>query len=141
MDFNITTPAIIFPSISFLLIAFTNRFLALASLIRDLKVKYSNEHKEILILQITNLRKRIKLIRWMQGVAIMGMILALLSILALYFDNRFLGHLTFIAAVIAILISLGIGLTEIFFSGRALDLELQDIELDLNSKKNNTNLF
>ncbi|MBK8355191.1 MAG: DUF2721 domain-containing protein [Saprospiraceae bacterium] len=93
MDLNISTPGLIFPSISFLLIAYSNRFLAIAQLIRDLKNKFSEKKETILIKQIKNLRYRLKLIRWMQGVAVFGMLLALLSIMTLYLEYMSLGNI------------------------------------------------
>ena len=136
MDLNITTPGLIFPSISFLLIAYSNRFLAIATLIRDLKTKFSENKAEILLKQIKNLRYRLKLIRWMQAVAVFGMLLALLSIFALYLNSPMLGNAFFIFAVISITTSLSIALVEIMFSGRALDLELEDIQDHMKEKKN-----
>jgi len=135
MDLNITTPGLIFPSISFLLIAYSNRFLAIATLIRDLKTKFSENKAEILLKQIKNLRYRLKLIRWMQAVAVFGMLLALLSIFALYLNSPMLGNAFFIFAVISITTSLSIALVEIMFSGRALDLELEDIQDHMKEKK------
>lgn len=136
MDLNITTPGLIFPSISFLLIAYSNRFLAIATLIRDLKTKFSENKAEILLKQIKNLRYRLKLIRWMQAVAVFGMLLALLSIFALYLNSKMLGNVFFICAVVSITTSLSIALVEIMFSGRALDLELEDIQDHMREKKN-----
>jgi hypothetical protein len=59
-----------FPNISLLLIAYTNRFLAIANLIRGLKVKYESERHPDLIAQIKNLHARITLIRDMQALGI-----------------------------------------------------------------------
>ena len=135
MDLTISTPALIFPSISFLLIAYSNRFLAIAGLIRDLKNKFSDNKEEILIKQIKNLRYRLRLIRWMQGVAVFGMLLALLSILALYLEVSLLGSIFFILSAISVTTSLCIALVEIMFSGRALDLELEDIQEHMKEKR------
>ncbi|HQW71883.1 MAG: DUF2721 domain-containing protein [Saprospiraceae bacterium] len=135
MDLNISTPGLIFPSISFLLIAYSNRFLAIAQLIRDLKNKFSEKKETILIKQIKNLRYRLKLIRWMQGVAVFGMLLALLSIMTLYLEYMSLGNIFFILSAISVTTSLSIALVEIMFSGRALDLDLEDIQDHLKEKK------
>ena len=135
MDLNISTPGLIFPSISFLLIAYSNRFLAIATLIRDLKTKFSENKAEILLKQIKNLRYRLKLIRWMQAVAVFGMLLALLSIFSLYLELDLIGKIFFVSAVISITTSLSIALVEIMFSGRALDLELEDIQDHMREKK------
>lgn len=134
MNLTISTPGLIFPSISFLLIAYSNRFLAIATLIRDLKTKFSENKEEILLQQIKNLRYRLKLIRWMQAVAVFGMLLALLSIFALYLGSDQAGNILFIGASISVATSLCIALLEIMFSGRALDLELQDIQEHMKGK-------
>src|SRR5690606_1133492 len=47
-DLDLTTPALLFPAISLLLLAYTNRFLALASLIRKLHEDYKGNPKAIL---------------------------------------------------------------------------------------------
>jgi len=135
MNLTISTPGLIFPSISFLLIAYSNRFLAIATLIRDLKTKFSENKEEILLQQIKNLRYRLKLIRWMQAVAVFGMLMALMSIFALYLGHEAAGHVLFIMAAVLVATSLSIALVEIMFSGRALDYELQDIQ-DHFRKKN-----
>jgi hypothetical protein len=67
MELSVNTPALLFPCISLLLLAYTNRFLAIATLIRGLKTKYASAHEPGLIKQIINLRKRVIIIRNMQG--------------------------------------------------------------------------
>lgn len=63
MEFTLTTPALLFSAISLLLLAYTNRFLALASIIRAMKTQYLQSKDENLLGQMANLRKRIFLIR------------------------------------------------------------------------------
>ena len=50
----------LFPAITLLMLAYTNRFLALATLIRNLHAKYKQmqEDREIIKAQITNLKRR-----------------------------------------------------------------------------------
>jgi Protein of unknown function (DUF2721). len=43
MEINLTTPALLFPAISLLLLAYTSRFLALAALMRELHVRYKTQ--------------------------------------------------------------------------------------------------
>ena len=66
MELTLTTPALLFPAISLLLLAYTNRFLTLANLIRELHRSYKSNPEEIIFAQILNLRYRVKLIRNMQ---------------------------------------------------------------------------
>ena len=58
---DLTTPALLFPAISLLLLAFTNRFLVLAQLIRQLKQMDTEEDHALIARQIGMLRKRIVL--------------------------------------------------------------------------------
>ena len=63
---TLTTPALLFPAISLLLLAYTNRFLVLAQLIRELNAREGEQIRPFVIEQILNLKKRIRLIRSMQ---------------------------------------------------------------------------
>ncbi|TMI88679.1 MAG: DUF2721 domain-containing protein, partial [Bacteroidetes bacterium] len=68
MEITFTTPALLFPAISLLLLAYTNRFLALANLVRKLHEQYKRgEENKIILQQIHSLRRRIRLVRYMQG--------------------------------------------------------------------------
>ena len=58
MDITLTTPALLFPTVSLLMLAYTNRFLALASVIRNLHDRYKAEDDENLLGQIANLKYR-----------------------------------------------------------------------------------
>lgn len=66
MELTLTTPALLFSAISLLLLAYTNRFLAIAALVRGLRDKYLENPSGLLIGQIKNLRSRLSLIRNMQ---------------------------------------------------------------------------
>ena len=66
MEITLTTPSLLFPAISLLLLAYTNRFLGLASVVRSLHATYKTAPDPIYVPQIENIRKRIKLIRDMQ---------------------------------------------------------------------------
>ena len=60
MDLSLTTPALLFPAISLLLLAYTNRFLTLANLIRDLHARYTANPDQILLWQLRSLRYRVR---------------------------------------------------------------------------------
>jgi hypothetical protein len=59
MEISLTTPALLFPAISLLMLAYTNRFLTLATIIRNLHDRYQNEASDNLLSQISNLRYRV----------------------------------------------------------------------------------
>ena len=130
MSINITTPALLFPAISLLLLAYTNRFLAIATLIRSLHQKHkANPDHELIIGQIQNLRSRLSLIKGMQVFGVLSFFLCTLSMFMLFQDARIWGNYSFGASMIFLMISLGILLRELQLSTKALNLELSDMEL------------
>lgn len=128
MEITLTTPAILFPTVSLLLIAYTTRFLAIANLIRGLKSKYQTEKTPNLISQINNLRIRLTLIRNMQAFGIAALFFTTFSIALLFFDEKLYGSYIFGFALLLLLISLGVSFREILMSGGALKFELQEME-------------
>ncbi|MEJ6978880.1 DUF2721 domain-containing protein [Pedobacter sp. P351] len=128
MELSITTPAILFPAISLLLLAYTNRFMSLASLIRNLKTQYLQNHNPNLIGQISNLRKRIYLIRNMQACGIASFSLCVICMLLLFNNNQLIAEYVFGMSLILLLISLYLSLREIQISIEALKIELSELE-------------
>ena len=129
MEISLTTPALLFPAVSLLLLAFTNRFLAIATLIRQLHSKYLDDPKSLLEGQLKNLRKRLYLIRLMQFLGVLSLLLCVLSMFLLYVEMKLWGEVVFGISLIALLFSLFVSLREIQLSTHALDLELSDMEL------------
>ena len=129
MDLSITTPALLFPAISLLMLAYTNRFLALATLIRNLHSKYK-EHsdKEGILKQIRNLRLRLRLIRLMQWFGVMSLFLCVLSMFFVYALFQEWAGFFFGSSLLTMLFSLFLSLSEIQISTRALEIELSDME-------------
>ena len=82
MKIDLTTPALLFPAISLLLLAYTNRFLTLANLIRDLHAKYKQSRDQLIPGQIANLRYRMVLIRNMRAFGVSSLLLCVLSMFA-----------------------------------------------------------
>lgn len=128
MEITITTPALLFPAISLLLLAYTNRFLTIATLIRSLHKNYKEYPQTALLEQIKNLRKRVHLIKHMQGVGVASLFLCVLCMFLLFYNQIELGKLIFALSLIALLISLVLSLKEIAISVDALELHLSDIE-------------
>ena len=130
MDISINTPALLFPAISLVLLAYTNRYLALASRIRSLHDKYLEKGVNDLVLhgQIKSIRYRLKLIRNMQMLGMMSIITSICSIFLIYIDQTAIAHVLFAFSLLAFMISLGISLLEISLSNKALELELSDME-------------
>ena len=128
MEISLTTPALLFPAISLLLLAYTNRFLTLANLIRELHAKYTAKPEEIILAQIKNLRYRVHLIRDMQIFGAASFFLCVATMLALFFSQAMLGEILFGISLLLLLISLGLSLREVQVSVDALEYRLSDIE-------------
>lgn len=127
MDITLTTPALLFPTISLLLLAYTNRFLGIANRIRDLHSKYRTSNDALLIRQIENLRRRVTLIRNMQAIGILSLLLCVLCMFLLFAGYATLGKYVFGASLLLLALSLAISLMEIQISTVAIGLELSDL--------------
>ena len=128
MDFNITTPALLFSAITLLMLAYTNRFLALASLIRNLHGRYKQEPSESFLGQIHNLRRRIYYIRNMQLIAVISLFFCVLSMFLIFARQILIAKAVFGSSMVLMMISLLLSISEIRISIKALDLQLKDIE-------------
>lgn len=128
MNIDVTTPALLFPAISLLLLAYTNRFLTIATLIRSLHKNYKENPETTLLGQIENLRKRVYLIKHMQGVGVASLFLCVLCMLLLFAGQIELGKYVFGFSIILLMVSLFISIREIAISVDALELHLSDIE-------------
>lgn len=130
MELGVTTPALLFPAISLLLLAYTNRFLALAKLVRELKNQYKSGDEEAKALkpQISNLRKRIHIIQRTQEFGAVSFFLCVCCMFALYAGQTLFGSILFGGSILLLAISLALSIAEIHISVRALDLHLCDVE-------------
>jgi len=128
MEITLTTPALLFPAVSLLLVAYTNRFLALGSRIRNLHAQYRSTPDSILEGQIVILKKRVVLIRNMQFLGVGSLFLCVLCMFMLFSGKLMLGKILFAVSLVFMLGSLGISLQEILISMQALNLELSDME-------------
>lgn len=129
---NLTTPALLFPAISLLLLAYTNRFLVLAQLIRQLHGQYKDDRKEIVVRQIANLRQRITLIRRMQALGVMSFILCAVSMFLVFVRLELVAQYAFGLSIFLLLLSLIFSFYEITISTRAIEIELEDLEQKIN---------
>lgn len=128
MEININTPALLFPAVSLILLAYTNRFLAIASLVRNLHRQYDESHNESIILQITSLRKRLGMIRYMQAFGVLSLLAAIVCMFLLYVGLRSIADYTFGLSLLLLMISLTFSILEIMVSINALNVVLQDID-------------
>jgi len=128
MEFTITTPALLFPAISLLMLAFTNRFIALASLIRGLHRRYAEQQDPIIAAQIASLRGRIRLIKGMQLLGAVSFFLCILCMFVLFVGQVIVAQLIFGTALVTLMASLVFSALEVKKSSDALNLQLSDME-------------
>ena len=127
-EFTLTTPALLFSAISLILLAYTNRFLGYAALIRDLHAKFQVNKDEILLPQIANLRKRLYLTKNMQIFGVSSLFLCVLTMFLIYTGYQDEAFWIFGVALFLLIISLGLSILEIQISVKALDLHLSNME-------------
>jgi hypothetical protein len=135
MHLEISTPALLFPALSLLMLAFTNRFFGLAAIIRNLHRSHSESPNPVYLLEIHNLRRRIRLIRDMQSFGIVSLILCTTSMFLLFQGHARTGAAIFGASLLCMLLSLIWALLEVRLSGGALDLHLRDLEEEESAKR------
>ena len=129
MEITFNTPALLFPAISLLLLAYTNRFLALANLVRKLHDEYKRgEQSKIILYQIRSLRSRLRMVRWMQGLGVFSFLFCVITMYSIYMEWKNAIEIEFAISLLSLLVSLVISLIEISQSTKALELELSDIE-------------
>ncbi|MEW6429099.1 MAG: DUF2721 domain-containing protein [Thermodesulfobacteriota bacterium] len=127
MELSLTTPALLFPAISLLMVAYSNRFLAIGSRIRSLHAQYRNQPDVNIASQIKHLRQRVSLIRNMQALGVGSLFTCVVTMFALFAGNPLLGKYLFGLSLVMMMGSLALSLREILISVRALNLELSDM--------------
>ncbi len=131
MELTVSTPALLFSTVSLLMIAFTNRFLAISSLIRDLHDKFRTTPDKVYVAQIQNLHRRLLLIRNIQITAVMSLLLSAVCMFAIFQEQQLLARWLFGSALGLQIIALAISAFEISISINALQIELSDMEKEL----------
>ncbi|MBF6648788.1 MULTISPECIES: DUF2721 domain-containing protein [unclassified Methylobacter] len=128
MDITITTPALLFPAISVLFLAYTNRFLAIASRIREQHNLFNKTQSPVAKKQIESLRLRIRFIIAMQLLAVIGIIGCILAMALIFYGLQNYGSLAFGISMVFIVLSLLASVSELLISTKALNIELEDME-------------
>ena len=131
MTLSLETPALLFSATSLILLAYTNRFLTIAQIVRSLKKNYEDNHNKSILLEIKNLNLRLTLIRYMQLFGVMCLFLSVFAMLLLYVSQETIGIYVFGASLLCLLISLGISFWEISISVNALRVHLKDLSDDV----------
>ena len=134
MNLSIETPALLFSATSLILLAYTNRFLTIAQIVRGLKQNYEEKESSKTLLEIKNLNLRLTLIRYMQMFGVMSLFLSVFAMMLLFVQMPNFGIYLFGSSLLCLLISLGISFWEISISVNALRLHLSDL-IDQEKKK------
>jgi len=124
MDISLTTPALLFPALSLLMLAYTNRFLALASLIRTLHAEYQQTKDGVVKLQIESLRRRLNVIKQTQTFGVAGFFGGVLCMVLIFVGAAAAAAWMFGASLVLMLISLALSLKEVYLSLDTLSLLL-----------------
>ena len=132
MTLEITTPAVLFPTVSLLLLAYTNRFLALTAIVRQMDSSGEVEHE---FYQFKNLRKRLNYIKKMQYFGVSSLLMCAVSMLFLFFQIDFVGKISFAVSLVSLIVSLLFSLLEIQISLEALRIHLNYNESENEEKK------
>ncbi|UCS93394.1 DUF2721 domain-containing protein [Echinicola marina] len=132
MQLELSTPALLFSAITLLMLAYTNRFLAMASLIRGLNERYRENPDDVLLLeQLKNLRRRVNMIKNMQIFGVLSFLLCVICMFLIYREIKTAANIVFMLSMIALLISL----VEINLSTKALNIELGGMEKTFKASK------
>lgn len=126
---SLTTPALLFPAISLLLLAYTNRFLVLAQLIRQLHSSRKDTPDHLIFRQIRGLRKRIQLIKYMQSFGVVSFLLCTGSMFSMFLQMQAIGEFLFGLSILTLSTSLIYSLYEVTISTNALSVILEDLDV------------
>jgi Protein of unknown function (DUF2721) len=127
MELNIQTPALLFSATSLILLAYTNRFLTIAGIVRGLKISYEQKQTKSILLEIKNLNRRLTLIRHMQMYGVLSLFFSVFAMMLIFFSIEAWGAYTFGLSLLLLLASLGVSFWEINISVHALRIHLSDL--------------
>lgn len=127
-DLTLITPTFLFSAVSLILLAYTNRFLSYAQIVRNLKDKYMQDHSAITKAQIMNLRKRLDLTKYMQLLGVMSLLLCVATMFMIYMGWQLISAWVFALALLLLISSLGLSIWEIQISVKSLKIHLSDME-------------
>lgn len=125
-----STPAILFSTVSLLFIAFTNRYIAISGLVRDLHADFNKDKRVHIISQINNLRIRLKLIQTMQSFSIISLLFSSGAMFFIFFGYQVTAKTMFGFGLAGQFIALCLSAWEITLSTKAINIELADMELE-----------
>ena len=127
-DFNLITPTLLFSAVSLIMLAYTNRFLSYAQLVRHLKEKYSEDPEKAHLnrAQIQNLTRRVSLTRNMQLLGVASLLVCVVTMLLVFVGAMHIAIFFFGLALVMFIMSLALSVWEILLSTKALNIFLED---------------
>ena len=125
---TLITPTFLFSAISLILLAYTNRFLSYAQLVRTLRDRYMEDHSALTHAQIMNLRKRLYLTKNMQLFGVASLLLCVATMFLIYIGLQDVSAYVFGLAILFLIISLSLSVWEIQISAKSLEIYLSDME-------------
>ena len=128
VELTLITPTFLFSAISLILLAFTNRFLSYAQLVRILKDRYMEDHSALTHAQIMNLRKRLYLTKNMQIFGVASLLMCVITMFLIYVGFQLISAYVFGIALLLLIISLSLSIWEMQISARSLEIYLSGIE-------------
>lgn len=128
-ELTLTTPSILFSAISLIMLAYTNRFLAYAAVIRSLKTEYEQNPTLMTQRQIDNLRRRLYMARSMQIFGVTSLLLCVICTFFIYIGWQETAVYVFGAALLLLVISLAISVRELLISVQALEYRLDNVKV------------
>ncbi|WP_039913505.1 DUF2721 domain-containing protein [Cellvibrio mixtus] len=134
MEMTITTPSLLFPAISLLMLAYTNRFVVLTNVIRQLSNLEDAHSKDVVVRQIDNLRLRVQVIRKMQAYGVLSFVLCTMSMFSLLLTWSVTGQFLFAVSLLLLVVSLTFSLYEVNISTKAINIELEKFDAKLIGK-------
>lgn len=123
-ELSLITPSVLFSAVSLILLAYTNRFLAYAQLVRTLSERYKNDKSGVTQAQIQNLHKRLNLCKSMQIFGTLSLFFCVITMFLIYIELQLVAVYIFALALLLLIISLGVSVWEILISSKALELHL-----------------
>ena len=127
-ELTLITPTFLFSAISLIFLAYTNRFLAYTSLVRNLKEKYLADKSNVTKAQIENLKKRLNLTRLMQMFGVASLLLCVITMLLIYIGSQTVAAIIFGIALLFLIISLALSVWEINITSNSIKIHLSDME-------------
>jgi hypothetical protein len=128
LELTLNTPALLFPALTLIMLAYTNRFLALGSLIRNLYKEFEKEQNDTTLLQIKTLKHRLRLIRDMQFLGVLSLICCVICMALIYLQFQMAAKLVFGVGLLLLAGSLLYSIYEIIISTKALNIQLRNLE-------------